>query len=78
MPGGSSFRNVLQHEPESAVRRSRRALIARQLRDELGFARYTEAQFMEKLCAAGFSPERMAKNVEHNPARMTFRARLTS
>jgi SAM-dependent methyltransferase len=49
----------------------------RQLRDELGFARYTEAEFMEKLRGAGFSAERLAKNVEHNPARMTFRARLT-
>jgi len=50
----------------------------RQLRDELGFARYTEAEFMQKLHSAGFSAERLAKNVEHNPARMTFRARLTS
>src|ERR1043166_3357056 len=29
----------------------------RQLRDELGFARYTEAEFMQKLRAAGFSAE---------------------
>ena len=50
----------------------------RQLRDELGFARYAEAQFMQKLRAAGFSAERLPKNVEHNPARMTFRASLTS
>jgi len=33
---------------------------------------------MQKLHGAGFSAERLAKNVEHNPARMTFRARLTS
>jgi ubiquinone/menaquinone biosynthesis C-methylase UbiE len=50
----------------------------RQLRDELGFSRYSEAELMQKLRAAGFSAERLTKNVEHNPARMTFRARLTS
>ena len=47
----------------------------RRLRSELGIARYTEAEFLDKLRAAGFSAERLAKNVEHNPARMTFRAR---
>jgi SAM-dependent methyltransferase len=47
----------------------------RRLRSELGIARYGEAEFREKLRAAGFSAERLAKNVEHNPARMTFRAR---
>jgi len=47
----------------------------RQLRNELGIARYSEAEFLAKLRAAGFSAERLAKNVEHNPARMTFRAR---
>ena len=46
----------------------------RQLRSELGIARYSEAEFLEKLSAAGFSAARLAKNVEHNPARMTFRA----
>ena len=50
----------------------------RRLRNELGIARYSEAEFMAKLRAAGFSAERLPKNVEHNPARMTFRARLTS
>jgi SAM-dependent methyltransferase len=50
----------------------------RKLRSELGIAQYGEAEFMQKLRAAGFSPERLSKNVEHNPARMTFRARLTS
>src|SRR6185369_903730 len=40
----------------------------RQLRSELGIARYSEAEFMEKLRGAGFSAERLAKNVEHNPA----------
>jgi SAM-dependent methyltransferase len=48
----------------------------RRLRSELGIARYSEVEFLAKLRAAGFSAERLAKNVEHNPARMTFRARL--
>ncbi len=47
----------------------------RKLRAELGIARYPEAEFMAKLRAAGFSAERLARNMEHNPARMTFRAR---
>lgn len=45
------------------------------LRSELGIARYSETEFVEKLCEAGFTAERLAKNVEHNAARMTFRAR---
>jgi SAM-dependent methyltransferase len=49
----------------------------RRLRNELGIARYGEAEFLQKLRAAGFSAERLPKNVEHNPARMTFQARLT-
>jgi len=48
----------------------------RRLRNELGIARHGEAEFLEKLRAAGFAAERLARNVEHNPARMTFRARL--
>ena len=46
----------------------------RRLRSELGIARYSEAEFLAKLRAAGFSAERLPKNVEHNPARMTFLA----
>jgi SAM-dependent methyltransferase len=46
------------------------------LRGELGIARYDEATFLAKLRAAGFAAERLARNVEHNPARMTFRAHL--
>jgi SAM-dependent methyltransferase len=49
----------------------------RRLRGELGIARYGEPEFLAKLRAAGFSAERLPKNVEHNPARMTFRARVT-
>ncbi len=50
----------------------------RRLRSELGIARYGEVEFLAKLRAAGFSAERLPKNVEHNPARMTFRARLAA
>lgn len=46
------------------------------LRGELGIARYDEAAFLGKLRAAGFAGERLPRNVEHNPARMTFRAHL--
>lgn len=46
------------------------------LRGALGIARYDEGAFLAKLRAAGFAAERLARNVEHNPARMTFRARL--
>jgi SAM-dependent methyltransferase len=47
----------------------------RKIRNTLGIAQYTEAQFMKKLTDAGFSAERLARNMEHNPARMTFRGR---
>jgi SAM-dependent methyltransferase len=47
----------------------------RRLRNELGIAHYGEADFLAKLAAAGFSAERLPHNLEHNPARMTFRAR---
>jgi SAM-dependent methyltransferase len=46
----------------------------RKLRSTLGIAQYTQAQFTQKLEAAGFTAERLARNWEHNPARMTFRA----
>jgi SAM-dependent methyltransferase len=48
----------------------------RKLRNQLGFAQYTEAEFMAKLTAADYTAERMAQNMEHNPARMTFRAQV--
>ena len=48
----------------------------RRLRSELGIARYGESEFLAKLRAAGYSSERLPKNVEHNPARMTFRAQV--
>jgi SAM-dependent methyltransferase len=46
------------------------------LRRALGIAHYGEAEFFAKLHAAGFAAERLPRNMEHNPARMTFRARL--
>jgi SAM-dependent methyltransferase len=45
------------------------------LRSRLGVTRYTQSAFLQKLKAAGFTAERMVRNLEHNPARMTFRAR---
>jgi SAM-dependent methyltransferase len=48
----------------------------RKLRAKLGISQYTQAEFMAKLKAAGFTAERLARNMEHNPARMTFRARV--
>jgi SAM-dependent methyltransferase len=47
----------------------------RKLRSTLGITQYSEAAFMQKLRAAGFTAERLPRNMEHNPARMTFRAR---
>lgn len=47
----------------------------RKIRNTLGISQYTEAEFIQRLAAAGFSAERLARNMEHNPARMTFRAR---
>ena len=49
----------------------------RKLRARLGVAQYREDEFLAKLAAAGFSAERLARNMEHNPARMTFRARIS-
>jgi SAM-dependent methyltransferase len=45
------------------------------LRSRLGVTRYTQADFMQKLESAGFTAERLPRNLEHNAARMTFRAR---
>jgi len=44
----------------------------RRLRATLGLTRYAEAAMMQKLGAAGFAAERMAKNIGHNQARMAF------
>jgi SAM-dependent methyltransferase len=45
------------------------------LRSNLGLTRYSEADILGRLSAAGFSAQRAAQNVGHNPARMTFLAR---
>jgi SAM-dependent methyltransferase len=45
------------------------------LRSRLGVTRYTQSAFTQKLEAAGFTAERLPRNLEHNAARMTFRAR---
>jgi len=50
----------------------------RRLRSALGIAHYGEAEFLAKLRAAGFTAERLARNLEHNPARMTFRASVNA
>jgi len=47
----------------------------RRLRRTLGVAQYTQEEFMQKLTSAGYFAERLPRNLEHNPARMTFRAR---
>jgi ubiquinone/menaquinone biosynthesis C-methylase UbiE len=47
----------------------------RKLRNALGVSLYSEAQFLQKLTAAGFSAERLQRNLEHNQMRMSFRAR---
>jgi SAM-dependent methyltransferase len=47
----------------------------RKIRSTLGIAQYTQAQFTQKLTDAGFAAERLARNMEHNPARMTFRGK---
>ncbi|HLH94173.1 MAG TPA: class I SAM-dependent methyltransferase [Xanthobacteraceae bacterium] len=47
----------------------------RRLRSRLGVTRYTQEAFLQKLKAAGFAGERLARNLEHNSARMSFRAR---
>jgi SAM-dependent methyltransferase len=45
------------------------------LRSRIGVTRYTQSAFQEKLTASGFTAERLPRNLEHNAARMTFRAR---
>ena len=47
----------------------------RQLRTRVGLTRYSEAEMLAKLTAAGFSPSRAHVNIGHNPWRMTFIAR---
>jgi SAM-dependent methyltransferase len=47
----------------------------RQLRTRIGLQRYSEAEMVAKLAAAGFTASRAHQNIGHNPWRMTFVAR---
>ena len=47
----------------------------RQLRTKVGLQRYSEAELVAKLAAAGFTASRAHSNIGHNPWRMTFVAR---
>ncbi|ABE41056.1 Methyltransferase type 12 [Rhodopseudomonas palustris BisB5] len=47
----------------------------RQLRTKIGLQRYSEAEILAKLAAAGFAAIRADVNIGHNPWRMTFIAR---
>jgi len=47
----------------------------RQLRSRVGLQRYSEAEMIAKLAAAGFTASRAPLNIGHNPWRMTFVAR---
>jgi ubiquinone/menaquinone biosynthesis C-methylase UbiE len=47
----------------------------RQLRARVGLQRYSEAEMVAKLAAAGFTGARAHFNIGHNPWRMTFVAR---
>ncbi len=49
----------------------------RQLRSRVGLQRYSEADMLAKLTAAGFTAARADFNIGHNPWRMTFVARHT-
>lgn len=46
----------------------------RKARQEIGLTQYSESEFLKKLASNGFAAERLPFNLEHNPARMTFRA----
>jgi hypothetical protein len=48
------------------------------LRSRLGLSRYSEAEMIEKLAAAGFAARRAEHNIGHNQTRMTFLARLSA
>jgi SAM-dependent methyltransferase len=45
------------------------------VRRQLGLTRYSEDEIVARLTAAGFSASRTARNLGHNPARMTILAR---
>jgi SAM-dependent methyltransferase len=47
----------------------------RELRTKVGLTRYSEADMIAKLTAAGFTASRAHQNIGHNPWRQTFVAR---
>ena len=47
----------------------------RELRSKVGLQRYSEAEMIAKLAAAGFTASRALMNIGHDPWRMTFVAR---
>jgi SAM-dependent methyltransferase len=47
----------------------------RRIRQRIGLSTYTEADILRRLRAAGFDGRHHARNIGHNPARMTFCAR---
>jgi SAM-dependent methyltransferase len=48
----------------------------RKIREEIGLAQYSEEEIIDILDDAGLKAERSGRNLGHNPARMTFIARL--
>jgi hypothetical protein len=44
----------------------------RRIRARLGIGCYSEADFLARLAGAGYAAQRAKRNLEHNPARMTF------
>ncbi|MBS0528053.1 MAG: class I SAM-dependent methyltransferase [Proteobacteria bacterium] len=48
----------------------------RELRTKIGLQRYSEADMLAKLAAAGFTATRAPINIGHNRSRMTFVARI--
>jgi len=46
----------------------------RKLRNQLGLAHFDEAEFVDRLAAAGFNAERLPRNLGHNQGRMAFAA----
>ena len=47
----------------------------RELRTRVGLQRYSEDEIKERLAQHGFAASRAARNIGHNPWRMTFVAR---
>ena len=50
----------------------------RKIRGELGLSTYSEADIFSKLKRHGFTGRRLSRNIGHNPARLSFEARVAS